>query len=551
MPTPPLHFPNHIQFLNIAPGTFASSAGGGLIKAPGNAIVQIQSDPAGVFSVESLEVLALERDPDVPHAPPAWQTVNTANGPGPISVEPGEALIIRIGFTCPVHPALDSYTATAVAASSSAPQTPLLQLAISGTVSPGTVSIASLAPLSIAPGQTVPFPFRLSSSLRHDAGGVFTCDSRTPSPFTSDTSPQFPTLPAGGTLDVALPVTCAAGTAAGIYPVVFQFRAIDNSAQFGSLTTNVSVMTGRAITVTSNLAPNLTLDHGSSTLCELHAVVSGGPGTFSIAPSSVPKGISLSNAQQSAAVNGNVFLGFTINVDSSAPVGPLSPPLTIHYSVAANELHPEVSGDISFNIQTPKRSLLFGFSSFHVENCRSKGDHNDSDTLIVVVSTNKDAFPAQQILLGDNLHAGDPVNDKFVGPFEIDDTDTVTATFTVLNGATGDKSAEVGAKIVGVVLGAVAGLEEAHFLGLVATDIEKGILGAASGIFGGLGELLGIHPSNPDCSGAILVRTFTFSPGQLTDMPWSSNPVLETQKSPSECGNDPHTTVTYSIRQVS
>ena len=287
-------------------------------------------------------------------------------------------------------------------------------------------------------------------------------------------------------------------------------------------------MEARLVSITTNLSSDLMLEHGSSTLCEIRVTPSGGPSTFTIAPASVPAGISLSNGQQSVSLNGSVFVGLTINVE-----------------------HAPVYGDLTFSIETPKRQLLFGLERFKVENCRSKGDHHDADTLIVVVSTNRNAYPAQQILLGDNLLKGNEVFGKLVGPFEIDDQNIVTATFTVLNGADGNKAVAVGTKIVGTVLGGVAGLEEAHFLGLAASGIEKGIMGAACGIFGTLGELLGVHQANPDCSGAVLVRVFTFAPGQLRGAPLTIGPTDETQRSPSECGSDPHATVTYSIKQVS
>src|SRR5262245_49796011 len=76
---------------------------------------------------------------------------------------------------------------------------------------------------------------------------------------------------------------------------------------------------------------------------------------------------------------------------------------------------------------------MIGFESFKVENCRSKGDHNDSDWLSLVVSTDKDIFPPQTLLIGDNLHAGDEVRNIMAGPFEIDDDALVTATFKVTN----------------------------------------------------------------------------------------------------------------------
>src|ERR1700738_1245931 len=152
-----------------------------------------------------------------------------------------------------------------------------------------------------------------------------------------------------------------------------------------------------------------------------------------------------------------------------------------------------LEGEVAMSTQ----SYLFGLQSFRVDNCRSKGDHNDSDTLGVVVTTNHVAFPPQHILLGDNLHAGDRVVEQFVGPFDFDDASFVTVTQSVLNGVTGSDADAVALKIGGAVLATLAGLEEAQFAGLAASDVETGILGAVGGVVTGIGEFLGISPSNP------------------------------------------------------
>jgi hypothetical protein len=195
------------------------------------------------------------------------------------------------------------------------------------------------------------------------------------------------------------------------------------------------------------------------------------------------------------------------------------------------------------------QSYLFGLQSFHVDNCRSKGDHNDSDTLIVVVSTNRDLFPSQQILLGDNFHAGDKVLDKLVGPFDIDETALVTVTYTVLNGIGGSDADAIALKIGGAVLGVLGGLEGANFAGL-DSKVEAEILSAVGGVLAGIGELIGISPSDPDCSGPVAVRTVSFPPGLLNGASQSLGPVIETQRSPSDCGNDPHSTVVYLAQPI-
>src|SRR5262249_21992472 len=83
--------------------------------------------------------------------------------------------------------------------------------------------------------------------------------------------------------------------------------------------------------------------------------------------------------------------------------------------------------------QMATTSYMIGFESFKVENCRSKGDHNDSDWLTLAVSTDKDVLASEVLLIGDNLHAGDQVRNIMAGLFEVDDDALVTVTFKVVN----------------------------------------------------------------------------------------------------------------------
>ena len=137
---------------------------------------------------------------------------------------------------------------------------------------------------------------------------------------------------------------------------------------------------------------------------------------------------------------------------------------------------------------------------FKVKNCRSKGDHNDVDTLIVTVSNDKSVQPPQKVLLGDNLHAGDEVRNKFVGPFFVDSAAHVSVTFVVLNSADGNVVENTVAKLVtamGVVLDGISFAETtppgatSGFAGIVASKAEQFILGAAGLVFDVVGAVLG------------------------------------------------------------
>ncbi len=240
LPQPPV--PTRIQMTNVRPGTSESSDGGGLPKVEGQCSAVIQGDADGVFFVSGLETLALVHDPDLPPGSGrVWETQQTVDGAGPIDIGLGEALSIMVRFMCPAVPAKDTYTATAVAVDGQ--QNPVLYIPITATVMTEHVTIAvTQAPASFNPGQTQTFSFVFDSSFRTDVSGFFRLDSPTP-PFRSlDPDPQFPTVPAQGSVNVALPVACAPDAAAGVYSLTFSYRQIGGPTVWDTTTTQVPVV---------------------------------------------------------------------------------------------------------------------------------------------------------------------------------------------------------------------------------------------------------------------------------------------------------------------
>jgi uncharacterized protein with PIN domain len=207
-----------------------------------------------------------------------------------------------------------------------------------------------------------------------------------------------------------------------------------------------------------------------------------------------------------------------------------------------------------------KRLFMCGFETFKVENCRSKGDHHDSDWLTVTVSSDQNVHPSQTLLLGNNLHIGDPADRAYAGPFEIGDDELVTVTFFVVNlahSAADDQkrqAEQIALGVGSVVLATLSGIAAFEAFKAKATAqallaLTSGVLGAVSGVLGGLAGILGWAPSDPNCNGEILTRTISFLPGELAQRdPLFIGPSLETAKSPSECGNDPHSTVTFGCK---
>jgi hypothetical protein len=196
----------------------------------------------------------------------------------------------------------------------------------------------------------------------------------------------------------------------------------------------------------------------------------------------------------------------------------------------------------------------FGFESFHVENCRSKGDHNDSDWLTVHVLNGDRPEMRQTKQVGANLHAGDSADQVFVGPFDIDESKFTSVTFSVTNLRQTDdqeqaqEAEKVAAQVGAAVLAILGGVEvtAGDLAGVKIAEVEGAIIGAIGTALSTFFQTVGIDFSDPFCNGEVLTHPFLFPAGQLTAQ--SMGPILETAKSPSECGNDPHTTVTYGFR---
>lgn len=78
---------------------------------------------------------------------------------------------------------------------------------------------------------------------------------------------------------------------------------------------------------------------------------------------------------------------------------------------------------------------VFSVDKIEIINCRSKGDHNDSDWLTLFLKVNNNLLPpVGPISIGTNLHAGDGVQGPWwLGPVEIADADDVHAVVVVTN----------------------------------------------------------------------------------------------------------------------
>jgi hypothetical protein len=253
-------------------------------------------------------------------------------------------------FSPPLNQPQDTYHAVIEVVAN---DTIILAVPVTGNTDSGTLSIAATSTPPIFAGGQSTFHFRLSSTLRQQISGVFTCDPAPAdnSPFRSDIQPQFPMIAAGSQAEFDLPVSCPSNTVPGEYNVLFGLKAIGNSNFLFSQRIALTVKSQRGVQVIPSLLPDVNLAQGASVLCELRFIVSGGPGVLSLSPGTVPFGVSLENAQETVNVDGEFFIGVNINIDPQAPLNTTPTPLTLNYSVAGDTLHDAVNGTIAFNLR--------------------------------------------------------------------------------------------------------------------------------------------------------------------------------------------------------
>ena len=153
--------------------------------------------------------------------------------------------------------------------------------------------------------------------------------------------------------------------------------------------------------------------------------------------------------------------------------------------------------------------------------------------------------------IGDNIHAGDPLPGPWeVGPYLISDQDKVVVALSVENLSHTDSAAQIGEaiKVGTLIVGGLAGVA-ASLSKSAADQIIGGVFATA---YAAAGEILGwiVGESDPNCNGEVLSDSFQFDPGELARRAPLTITNEYTSHSPSECGNDPHTRLTFQTLPV-
>jgi hypothetical protein len=194
-------------------------------------------------------------------------------------------------------------------------------------------------------------------------------------------------------------------------------------------------------------------------------------------------------------------------------------------------------------------SYIFRVSDVLVHNCRSKGDHNDSDWMHLVVTINDQVQePTGLFNIGDNIHAGDELHGPWdVGPYLISDQDKVIVTLMVENLSHTNTAQQIGEaiKVGTLIVAAFGGVASALSKATAAIKLNA----ILAGVIGTAGEVLGwiVGESDPNCNGEILSQPFFFDRGELAQRAPFTIPNEYTSRSPSECGNDPHTHLSFMV----
>ncbi|HEY6987011.1 MAG TPA: hypothetical protein VH369_01430 [Bryobacteraceae bacterium] len=198
-------------------------------------------------------------------------------------------------------------------------------------------------------------------------------------------------------------------------------------------------------------------------------------------------------------------------------------------------------------------AYVFAVDRIEVHNCKSKGQHNDSDWLHTTVAIGEQTPVDTNFLIGANIHAGDSFNGPWIaGPFEIDDNSRVLVSYLIENKSHTDAEKQE-SQVIAVGTAIVAGLfgissAEASAVGFDSESVADAVAAAVVGAAGAVWATL-VGNSNPDCNGEVLTRALSFDRGDLRKL--GTHTIADDERtgpSKEDCGNPPRTKVTYSVR---
>src|SRR5262249_32548919 len=203
--------PNSIQVSNVPLRSTASGQGGVYATEDAQVTVRIEGDTSGVFQVLAVETDDVVRDPDSPPGHPPLLTLEVAqevNGPGPIQVFSGQAILATVQFSCPADPPESKFLATAVMDGPGL--TTPMRVPIIATANLGPTEGLPLFTHPIKPGGTQKYGFQLRSSMGHEVVVAVRYNAGFEKHFSAAT--LFAKVPAGGSVPSSVILACQPGT---------------------------------------------------------------------------------------------------------------------------------------------------------------------------------------------------------------------------------------------------------------------------------------------------------------------------------------------------
>ena len=230
--------PSQIQMLNVGLGAQAEASGGVYLNVDATLTAHIAGDTSGVLSLVSLDTYDVDTETET--HPPREVLVHalSASGGGPIQVFAGEAILATVQFSCPADPAQGTFTGAAVLEGGGLPAP--ISIPIKATARLGTLDGTAISAPPILPGETKDFVFRIFSTRGHDIAIALLYDAAFERHFTAPTTFP-PAVPAGGSIDVTVPITCVPGTPPGTLNGEFRITSPDGSQPLGSFEFPVTV----------------------------------------------------------------------------------------------------------------------------------------------------------------------------------------------------------------------------------------------------------------------------------------------------------------------
>jgi hypothetical protein len=187
--------PVAITILDVPLGSTRAGQGGFYARSDATVTAELEAGGAGAFRIVRMETDDVVQDPDGLHGSiPVLQFAGAVNGPGPIAVSAGQALLVTVEFACPADPPSAKFTTGVAVHGFPAPG----RIPVSATAALGRLEAISLDSPPMLPGGNATFHFRVSSSRGRDVPISFVFDTASAPQFSAPA--QSGTVPAGGNM---------------------------------------------------------------------------------------------------------------------------------------------------------------------------------------------------------------------------------------------------------------------------------------------------------------------------------------------------------------